>query len=92
MAGTRLAGLPPLLLLSGPDDPLRDEGRAYATRLRTAGVPVIREARDRASAWNDRDAGAPALPEDAAELDAVRARLFSFLVTHPGAGTRPVAP
>jgi acetyl esterase/lipase len=92
MAGTRLAGLPPLLLLSGPDDPLRDEGRAYATRLRTAGVPVIREARDRASAWNDRDAAAPALPEDAAELDAVRARLFSFLVTHPGAGTRTVAP
>lgn len=92
MAGTRLAGLPPLLLLSGPDDPLRDEGRAYASRLRTAGVPVIREARDRASAWNDRDASAPALPEDALELDAVRARLFSFLVTHPGAGTRPASP
>uniref|UniRef100_UPI0039EF6258 alpha/beta hydrolase n=1 Tax=Bordetella sputigena TaxID=1416810 RepID=UPI0039EF6258 len=96
MAGTRLAGLPPLLLLSGPDDPLRDEGRAYASRLRAAGVPVIREARDRAIAWQGAD-GAPGAGNAeaidagavAAELDALRARLFSFLLTHPGGGARP---
>ncbi|ANN64971.1 alpha/beta hydrolase [Bordetella bronchialis] len=82
MAGTRLAGLPPLLLLSGPDDPLRDEGRAYASRLRAAGVAVIREARDHAIDWGAQRLGAA--PADAVELDAVRARLFSFLVTHPG--------
>lgn len=87
MAGTRMAGLPPLLLLSGPDDPLRDEGRAYASRLRAAGVPVIREARDHALAWSDPRAMAGAA--DAAELEAVRARLFTFLVTHPGGGARP---
>lgn len=99
MAGTRLAGLPPLLLLSGPDDPLRDEGRAYASRLRAAGVPVIRETRDRAYAWHGAgggdsasradSAGGIATGPDAAELDGLRARLFSFLLTHPGGGARP---
>jgi acetyl esterase/lipase len=87
MAGSRLGGLPPLLLLSGPDDPLRDEGRVYASRLRAAGVPVIREARDRALAWTAPEAQAKA--QDATELDAIRARLFSFLLTHPGGGARP---
>ncbi|WP_083686635.1 alpha/beta hydrolase [Rhodoferax koreense] len=47
----RLANIAPTLVLSGPDDPLRDEAKAYAERLRGAGIDVTYNVLSTAQNW-----------------------------------------
>ena len=50
-ASLRLAGLPPTLLLTSADDPLRDETLAYAQRLHEAGVAAQASVLPMATGW-----------------------------------------
>jgi acetyl esterase/lipase len=50
LEATRLAGLPPTLVVNVEGSPLHDEGRIYASRLAAAGVPTVSLAFKRAGA------------------------------------------
>lgn len=47
----RLQGLPPTLVLVGPDDPMRDEAMAYVGRLQAAGLQARGEVLQAAQDW-----------------------------------------
>ena len=49
----RLTGLPPALILTGGDDPMRDEALAYAERLRGAGIAVHSGVLPSTTGWPD---------------------------------------
>lgn len=82
----RLAGLPPALLVTAADDPLRDETQAFHHRLNAAGVPAALALFDATTGW-------PMSYPQAAGADwaePLRARLREFLssstvstTTHP---------
>lgn len=52
-AASRLADLPPTLILVGDGDPMRDEALAYAARLRAAGLPVTQHVFSKTASWPD---------------------------------------
>ena len=76
-SSTRLHGLPPALIITTPDDPMRDECLAYAGRLHKAGVAI--HARALAAAdWPDALAR-PACPEVPTEwAEPVRSNFSAF--------------
>lgn len=49
----RLAGLPPTLILTGADDPMRDEAMAYTQRLQEAGIAVQGHVLAPVTGWPD---------------------------------------
>ena len=75
--GTRLGGLPPALIITTPDDPMRDESLAYAGRLHKAGVAIHARALA-AQDWPDALARAacPEIPPDWA--GPVRSNIAAF--------------
>jgi acetyl esterase/lipase len=73
----RLAGLPPTLLITAEDDPMRDETRAYAERLRKAGVRVEQALLPAPTGWPCAFMQAPQ-PEPAWAAP-LRDRLYRFL-------------
>ncbi len=71
----RLAGLPPALILTGSDDPMRDEALAYAERLRAAGIHVAGGMLTPTTGWPDSLAEPPTECSCAVEA---RAHLRAF--------------
>ena len=53
LSSSRLAGLPPALVLTSDDDPMRDEALTYARRLRESGVSVEDHVLPAPTLWPD---------------------------------------
>jgi acetyl esterase/lipase len=80
-ASLRLAGLPATLLITAADDPLRDETRSFAQRLRAAGVPVQIEELPAPTGW-PRSYAEPGSARTA-WVAALHARVAPFLTDRP---------
>lgn len=76
----RLGGIAPTLVLTSTDDPMRDEARAYADKLRAAGVPVDFEMLTPATGWPSTLLASE--PMECACAAVVRPRLESFFAAH----------
>lgn len=81
----RLAGLPRTLLVTSVDDPQRDETKAFAKKLRAAGVPAEVEVLATPTGWpRSYLTPSPSAPWS----EPLRARVLSFLQTDsPGSAT-----
>ncbi|UZF90592.1 alpha/beta hydrolase [Bosea sp. NBC_00550] len=75
LQATRLTGLPPALLISAQDDPMRDEAAQYATRLHKAGVTVRHVELDATTHWPQAYAEAP---KEGSCLCATRGAIAAF--------------
>jgi len=74
-----VAGAPPAIVVTAGFDPLRDEGNAYAERLREVGVPVV--ARTETALFHGFLHTSGAIPESARAIDRLCADLARCLRT-----------
>jgi acetyl esterase len=72
---TRLADLPPALILSSGDDPMRDEAMAYGARLKQAGLAVTMDILPARTGWPETLAEPPG---ECACAQAVREHFRAF--------------
>ncbi len=86
-AARRLADLAPTLVLTGQDDPMRDEALAYAKRLQDAGIPVRSQMLASARGWPEALAD-PATADAACPCSASVLQQFRLFFET----TRPPAP
>ncbi|KAF1049233.1 alpha/beta hydrolase [Xylophilus sp.] len=91
-ASSRLAGLPPALILAGQDDLLRDEALAYAERLRGAGIAVDSGLLGPYTGWPEALTEPSDAPQRCPCADEVELRLRRFFGATGPAATPPRLP